>query len=43
MLRHDNIVSGNLPGLEDLSVEATALESILPTYLRRFRRGVWHT
>jgi NADH dehydrogenase len=43
LLRHDNVMSGNLPGLEDLSVDATALETIVPAYLRRYRRGVWHT
>ena len=43
LLRHDNVVSGELPGLEDLGVDATALETILPAYLRRYRRGVWHT
>jgi hypothetical protein len=36
-------MSGNLPGLEDLGVDATALETIVPAYLRRYRRGVWHT
>jgi NADH dehydrogenase len=43
LLRHDNVVTGNLPGLEDLGVDATALETIVPSYLRQFRRGVWHT
>ena len=43
LLQHDNIVSGDLPGLDDLGVEATTLDAILPGYLRRYRRGVWHT
>jgi uncharacterized protein YbjT (DUF2867 family) len=43
LLRHDNVLSGELPGLEDLGVDATALETIVPSYLRRYRRGVWHT
>lgn len=43
LLRQDNIVSGKLPGLEDLNVDPTTLEAILPSYLRRYRRGVWHT
>ncbi len=43
LLRHDNVISGDFPGLDDLAVEATSLEAILPTYLRRYRRGVWHT
>ena len=43
LLQHDNVVSGAFPGLDDLGVDATALEAILPGYLRRYRRGVWHT
>lgn len=43
LLRKDNIVTGDLPGLDDLGIEATGLESIVPTYLQRYRRGVWHT
>ena len=43
LLRHDNVVTVNLPGLEDLGVDATALETIVPSYLRQYRRGVWHT
>ena len=43
LLRHDNIVSGKQLGLADLGIEPTALETILPTYLKRFRRGVWHS
>lgn len=43
LLRKDNVLSGALPGLEDLGVDATALETIVPAYLRRYRRGVWHT
>ncbi|MAI49457.1 MAG: complex I NDUFA9 subunit family protein [Rhodospirillaceae bacterium] len=43
LLRHDNVVTGDLPGLEELGIDATALETIVPAYLRRYRRGVWHT
>ena len=43
LLRRDNVVTGDLPGLEDLGIDAIALEAILPAYLRRYRRGVWHT
>jgi uncharacterized protein YbjT (DUF2867 family) len=43
LLQQDNVLSGNLPGLEDLGIDATTLEAILPGYLRRYRRGVWHT
>ncbi|MCG8548751.1 MAG: complex I NDUFA9 subunit family protein [Alphaproteobacteria bacterium] len=39
MLRADNVVSGDLPTLKDLGIEATAAEVILPTYLDRYRRG----
>ncbi|MEE2662255.1 MAG: complex I NDUFA9 subunit family protein [Pseudomonadota bacterium] len=42
LLRHDNILSGKQLGLLDLGIEPTALETILPTYLNRYRRGVWH-
>jgi uncharacterized protein YbjT (DUF2867 family) len=43
LLQQDNVLSGDFPGLEDLGIDATALEAILPSYLRRYRRGVWHT
>ena len=43
LLKQDNVVSGDFPGLENLAIEATAMETILPTYLRRYRRGVWHS
>lgn len=39
LLRSDNVVGGDLPTLEDLGIEPTAAEVILPTYLDRFRRG----
>ncbi|MCZ6745085.1 MAG: NAD-dependent epimerase/dehydratase family protein, partial [Alphaproteobacteria bacterium] len=38
LLRYDNVVSGDLPGLADLGITPTACEIILPTYLDRFRR-----
>ena len=38
LLRTDNVVSGDLPGLADLGIAPTACEIILPTYLDRFRR-----
>ena len=37
MLRRDNVVSEGALGLQDLGVEATTLESVLPSYLYRFR------
>lgn len=36
-LRHDNVVSGDYPGLSDLGIEPMAMEAILPDYLWRFR------
>ncbi|HEY8573343.1 complex I NDUFA9 subunit family protein [Phenylobacterium sp.] len=39
MLRADNVVSGAYPGLEDLGITPTSLESVLPSYLYRYRRG----
>ena len=39
MLRIDNVVSPDAPGLADLGVSPTAAELILPTYLRDHRRG----
>jgi uncharacterized protein YbjT (DUF2867 family) len=39
LLRHDNVAAEGAPGLATLGVRPTAVESILPTYLDRFRRG----
>jgi uncharacterized protein YbjT (DUF2867 family) len=39
MLRVDNVVSGQAPGLPELGITPTPLEAILPTYLYRYRRG----
>jgi len=39
LLKVDNIVSGQYPGLTDLGVTPTTLESVLPTYLYRYRKG----
>jgi NADH dehydrogenase len=38
LLRYDNVVSADAPGLADLGITPTAAEMILPTYLDRFRR-----
>ena len=38
LLRYDNVVSGDAPGLADLGIAPTACEIIIPTYLDRFRR-----
>lgn len=37
LMQTDNVASGDLPGLSDLGVQATAAEAILPTYLFRYR------
>ena len=39
LLRSDNVTAPGAPGLADLGVEPTALESILPTFLFRYRKG----
>ena len=38
-LKTDNVVSGEAKTLADLGVTATAMEVVLPTYLRAYRRG----
>jgi NADH dehydrogenase len=38
-LRVDNVVSGDHPGLAELGLTPTTLESVLPTYLYRYRKG----
>jgi uncharacterized protein YbjT (DUF2867 family) len=37
LMQTDNVVSGKLPGLDALGIDAAAAEAILPTYLQRFR------
>ena len=39
MLRSDNVVSGDFPGFFELGIEPTSCASILPAYLRRYRRS----
>lgn len=39
LLRVDNVVSGQYPGLAELGVRPTTLEAVLPTYLYRYRKG----
>ena len=39
LLRRDNVVAEGAPGLRDLGIEPTTLESVLPAYLARFRVG----
>lgn len=39
LLRRDNVVSGDYPGLSDLGLTAHGAEAILPSYMVRYRRG----
>ena len=39
LLKYNNIVTGEYPTLQDLGVSATTIQSILPTYINRFRTG----
>jgi len=39
MLKEDNVVSNNYGTLLDLNIEPTTIESILPHYIYRFRKG----
>jgi len=39
LLKTDNVVSGEAPGLADLGVTPETVEAVLPTYLYRFRKG----
>ena len=37
LLKSDNVVDGNMPGLADLGISPVSVRSVLPTYLSRFR------
>ena len=39
LLARDNVVAPGAPGLSDLGISPTAVEQIVPGYLRRFRAG----
>lgn len=39
LLQSDNVVAGNAKGLKDLGIAPTAVESIVPSYLWRFRKN----
>ncbi|MDB5457223.1 MAG: 3-beta hydroxysteroid dehydrogenase [Caulobacter sp.] len=39
MLKADNVVSGGYPGFRDLGVVPTTVESVVPSYLYRYRKG----
>jgi NADH dehydrogenase len=37
LLKTDNVVSGDLPGFDDLEIKPAAAEAMLPAYLRQYR------
>jgi uncharacterized protein YbjT (DUF2867 family) len=39
LLKADNVTSGAYPGLAELGIAPTTLETVLPTYLYHYRRG----
>ena len=39
MLKYDNIVTNNYPKIKDLKINPKTIESVLPNYIWRFRRG----
>ena len=39
LLKYDNIVSGKFPTLADLEIDPKSIEAIIPSYLKRYRRG----
>jgi NADH dehydrogenase len=39
LLRRDNVVAAGALGLSDLGITPTSVESIVPTYLARYRKG----
>jgi NADH dehydrogenase len=39
MLKYDSIVSNNYPTLKDLKINPKTIESVLPDYIWRFRKG----
>ena len=39
LLKQDNVADPKRSGLDRLGVRPTAVESIVPTYMDRFRRG----
>ena len=39
MLQQDNVVSADMPGLQELGIVPTPVELVVPAYLRRFQPG----
>ena len=39
LLRYDNVPAEGMPGLRDLGVTPAHVETVVPTYLYRYRKG----
>jgi len=39
MLKYDNVVTNNYPTLKNLQINPKTIESVLPDYIWRFRKG----
>ena len=39
MLKYDNVISGEYPTIKDLNIDPKTIDSILPDYIYRFRKG----
>ena len=39
MLKYDNVVTNNYPTLKDLKINPKTIDSVLPNYIWRFRKG----
>jgi NADH dehydrogenase len=37
LLKSDNVISGDLPGFNELAIKPAAAEAVLPSYLRQYR------
>ena len=37
LLKADNVASGDLPGLQELAIQAKSVEEVVPTYIGRSR------
>jgi len=39
LLKIDNVASGDFPNIQDLGIEAASIDFVVPTYLRRYKKG----
>jgi uncharacterized protein YbjT (DUF2867 family) len=39
LLKVDNIATGDYPNLQDLGIDAASVDAVVPSYLRRYRKG----